>query len=71
MAVDEGAGERLTQLELRFMAQQDLLETLNGELTDAVAQIDLLMKRVERLEQAMQEVLRTIQVPANEKPPHY
>ena len=63
--------ERITQLELRFMQQQDLLDTLNQELTRAVETVDLMAKRVERLEQAMQEVLRAVDTPVNEKPPHY
>ncbi|MEM7676157.1 MAG: SlyX family protein [Myxococcota bacterium] len=63
--------DRLTRLELRFMEQQDLLETLNAELTKAVGSLDAANKRVERLEQAMQEVLRLLQTPASEKPPHY
>ena len=63
--------ERITQLELRFMAQQDLLETLNEELTKAVDTIGLMAHRIDRLEHTMQEVLRVLNVPANEKPPHY
>ncbi|MEL7369452.1 MAG: SlyX family protein [Myxococcota bacterium] len=63
--------DRLTHLELRFMAQQDLLETLNTELTKAVDELGAANKRIERLEQAMQEVLRLLQTPANERPPHY
>ena len=63
--------ERLTRVELRFMEQQDLLETLNEELTKAVDRQALLERRMERMEQALQEVLRVLDVPANEKPPHY
>ena len=63
--------ERLTNLELRYMEQQELLETLNGELTKAVDELALMGRRVERLEQALQDVLHSIDKPLNEKPPHY
>ncbi len=67
----EPDSERITHLELRYMEQQDLLDALNDELTKAVDQLARLGKRVDRLEQALQDVVRTIDPPANEKPPHY
>lgn len=64
-------GERITELELELMAQRDLLDVLNGELTATNLQNEVLKKRVERLERQLEGVLSVIDVPANERPPHY
>jgi uncharacterized coiled-coil protein SlyX len=63
--------DRIAELELELMAQRDLLDTLNGELTGANARIDVLEKRVERLERQLESVLAVVDAPASEKPPHY
>lgn len=62
---------RVTELELRFMEQQDLLEQLDTELVASNARAELLEKRVKRLEETLQEVLPLVTTPGNEKPPHY
>lgn len=63
--------DRVTDLELRYTHQQDALDELNTVLLEANRTIDVLQKRVERLEQALEQVLSTMETPANEKPPHY
>lgn len=63
--------KRITELELELMAQRELLEVLNGELTSANETIEVLRARVERLERQVQELLSVIDLPVNEKPPHY
>jgi uncharacterized coiled-coil protein SlyX len=63
--------DRIAELELELMAQRDLLDALNGELTGANARIDVLEKRVERLERQLESVLAVVEAPASEKPPHY
>lgn len=63
--------ERITELELELMAQRDLLDALNAELTAANGTIEVLEKRVDRLERQLEAVLAAVDVPANDKPPHY
>ncbi len=63
--------DRFTELELRYVRQQDLLEQLNDELIKANGTIDVLEKRVARLEGVVEGLVRAIDLPANEKPPHY
>ena len=63
--------ERLTELELRYMEQTDLIEQLNGELLAVNTEVQTLNKRVQRLERQLEEVLNAVELPANEKPPHY
>lgn len=63
--------DRLTELELRYMTMAELLDQLNEALTEANARETLLERRVARLEQALQDVLHSVDRPAVEKPPHY
>lgn len=63
--------ERITELELELMSQRDLLDTLNVELTAANERADVLQKRVDRMEHQLEAMLAVIDMPANEKPPHY
>ncbi len=63
--------ERLTELELRYMQQSDLVELLNTELVKSNETIDLLQKRVRRLERQVEEMTNAHDKPGNEKPPHY
>ncbi len=62
--------ERMTELELRYLHQQELLEQLNDELVKANRTIEILEKRVVRLESTV-EGLASASTPGNEKPPHY
>lgn len=63
--------DRVTDLELRYTHQQDLIEKLDAELLSANRTIEVLEKRVQRLEQTLESVLAVVDMPANEKPPHY
>ena len=49
--------ERVTELEIRYTHQQQLLEDLNEALIDANKEIDALRRRVEKLEAAVRSVL--------------
>ena len=62
---------RLTELELRYMEQSDLVEKLNADLVAANTEIHGLGLRVKRLERQIEDLLRSVDAPANEKPPHY
>jgi SlyX protein len=63
--------DRITDLELRYTHQQELVDELNQALLEANQTIDVLEKRVTRLEQTLEQVLHHVDIPANEKPPHY
>ena len=63
--------ERLTELELRYMQQSDLVDTLNQELVSAQERVDVLEKRVQRLENQMESLLHLVDERPNERPPHY
>lgn len=61
-------GERLIELEMRLMHQENLLEQLNEVVTEQATQIDLLRRELARLrEQALQGPSEDV----NEAPPHY
>lgn len=61
---------RLTELELKYMEQSDLVEQLNQELISANGRVGVLEKRVQRMERQLEELLN-VDAPANERPPHY
>jgi uncharacterized coiled-coil protein SlyX len=63
--------DRLTELELRYMEQGELVEQLNTQVVEANATIHALSLRVKRLERQLEDLLRAVDAPANEKPPHY
>lgn len=63
--------ERMTELELELMAQRELLETLDSELTTANNRVEFLEKRVERLERQLEDVSTLLEAPSSDKPPHY
>lgn len=63
--------QRITELELELMAQRDLLDTLNQELTSANDRIGLLEKRADRLERQLESMAALLEDRPNEKPPHY
>lgn len=65
------SSERLTELELRYMEQTDLIEKLNEELLAVNGTVQTLHKRVDRLERQLQEVLHAVDKPVSERPPHY
>lgn len=63
--------ERITELELRFMAQQALLDELSRQLTALNGAADRNQARLDRLESQTAELSREVFPPPNEKPPHY
>lgn len=62
---------RLVELELRYMRLEALLDALNGEIAGFSQREGLLLARVKRLEQALSDVLISVDRPAVDKPPHY
>lgn len=65
--------ERLTDIEVALAYDRRLIEELNEALIDAHKTIDVLLARVKRLEDLVQNVNDQLHVtpPGNEKPPHY
>ena len=49
--------ERLTELEIRYTHQQQLLEDLNEALIDANKEVETLRRRVEKLEATVRTTL--------------
>ncbi len=62
---------RLTELEIKYMEQSDLVEQLNQELQTVNGQLDTVIARVQRLERQFEEVQGSLDAPSNERPPHY
>lgn len=62
---------RLTELELKYMEQSDLVETLNSVVQQSNAELATLTLRIQRMERQMEEMLGSMDAPANERPPHY
>ena len=65
------AEQRLIELELRYMEQTDVIEKLNTELVAVNTEVQTLTQRLGRLERQLEDVLRVVDLPVNEKPPHY
>ncbi|MCC6215310.1 MAG: SlyX family protein [Polyangiaceae bacterium] len=64
--------ERVTELELRWMAQEDFLRELSHVVADHARALEGLTRRVERLERALREVgAAVVQAPDDSPPPHY
>lgn len=63
--------DRVTELELELMAQRDLVETLNIELTAANDRASVLGRRVDRLERQIEDLMNLLEAPPSEQPPHY
>ena len=57
---------RITDLEIRYMHQQDVLNTLSDIIREQQTAIDRLKRQVESLELRSEP-----EGPGNEKPPHY
>ena len=62
----EELNARVTDLEIRYTHQQELLTTLNDLVTEQQETIEHLKRRIEQLEAASAQ-----ENPTNEKPPHY
>jgi SlyX protein len=63
--------ERIVELELRYLRQQDTIEQLSDELIQTNRTIELLEKRLARLEATVEGIATSVDRPANERPPHY
>lgn len=63
--------DRLTELELELMAQRDLMEELNRQLTTANRTVERLEERLRQLEGQTEQLAREVFPPPNEKPPHH
>lgn len=73
MSSDPSAEVRLTELEVRYTLQKELLDELSGVLYEQRRLIDGLLKRLEALERRAQAeggVERAID-PEADVPPHY
>lgn len=65
--------ERLVDLEIKVMRQDDLIDELNKTVYEQQKQIDALEKLCTELARRLKEVAATAgeRLPANERPPHY
>lgn len=63
--------ERVTELELRSMAQQDLLQQLNDALVAQQRELDTLRLAVLKLSKKVDVIPGQVENDPNEKPPHY
>jgi SlyX protein len=65
--------ERLVELEIKVMRQDDLLDELNKTVYEQQKRIDSLEKLCSELARRLKEVAAAAgeRMPANEKPPHY
>jgi len=64
--------ERIDQLEVRLMFQDDTIETLNHTITAQWREIDALTRQVASLGERLKEAEANAPRPANEPPPpHY
>lgn len=63
--------ERVTELELRYDRQADLVEQLDALVTRLQQDLLRAEARIDRLERTLEDVMRVVVPPPNEKPPHY
>jgi SlyX protein len=65
--------ERLVELEIKVMRQDDLIDELNKTVYEQQKKIDSLEKLCSELARRLKEVAAGLgeRMPANEKPPHY
>lgn len=61
--------DRLTELELRYMVQQDLMQKLSDVVLQQGRDIERLRREVDALRGRMND--GPAPMPADEKPPHY
>lgn len=61
--------DRLTELELRSMVQQDLLQKLSDVILQQGRDLDRLRREVELMRGRLNE--GSAHMPADERPPHY
>ena len=63
--------DRLVELELRFLSQQDEIEKLSGVVYDQQKQIDRLERELHRLRELVASEPWAEGSMPHEKPPHY
>ncbi len=68
MRVDD---KRITELEIRYTLQQDLLHQLSDVLARHEREIEALRKELERLRQQVTSRDGALPFDPDEKPPHY
>lgn len=61
--------DRLTELEVRYMVQQDLLQKLSDVIMQQGRDLDRLRREVELMRGRLNE--SPAPMPADERPPHY
>ena len=61
--------DRITELEMRYMLQQELLHELSDVVLKQGRQLDVLRRELELLRSRQQEA--TSSASAEERPPHY
>lgn len=62
---------RLTELELRSMAQADLVQQLSEALYRQQQQLDRLQANLQQLQRRVEASPGQVDAAADEKPPHY
>ncbi len=71
VATLEDMEDRLTELEIRYDHQADLVEQLNGRVTQLQKDLMQAELRIQRLEHTLEEVVKRVAPAPNEKPPHH
>jgi SlyX protein len=66
--MSDTSDDRITELEIKLMHQERLVETLNEVIIEQRAQMDQLRRRLEGLERKLED---SDEEPTNEPPPHY
>lgn len=70
MSTSDDVTGRVQELELRFMAQQRLIEELSDVVAEQAKQIDALERALRRLRDKLPEP-GLVDAESDEKPPHY
>lgn len=63
--------QRLNELELRYLEQQDLVQSLNEVIYAQQRKIDILASEIQLLKKRLQGEPGLVDANADEKPPHY
>ena len=67
---DESLEARITDLEMRYTVQEDVLQQLSDLVRTQQDTLDSLLRTVDQLRGQLREQL-TPALPPNERPPHY
>ena len=66
--MSDTSDDRITELEIKLMHHERLVETLNEVIIEQRAELDQLRRRLDGLERKLED---SGEEPANEQPPHY